>query len=220
MIERIDGDITLGYNYTKASDVAQLNVGLDLAYRDEQRILSADFNAVSSTSANNESSERANLSFNYIRLLRNRWDAGATGLAETNDELGIDRRFSFGGGGGRFLRQTNRSSMLLVGGLQLTQEKAANIEGTDESLEGYGSFTAEWFRYDEPELDFSTTLAVFPSLSDWGRVRANLDLRLKWEIVADLFWDITLYNSYDSDPPSLDADQNDFGVRTSVGWEF
>ena len=102
--DRIDGDLTLGYNYTKASDVAQLNVGLDLAYRDEVRIVSADLDAASSTSANNESSERINLSFNYIRLLRNRWVAGAIGSAERNDELGIDRRFSFGGGGGRFPR--------------------------------------------------------------------------------------------------------------------
>ena len=218
--ERIDGDLTLGYNYTKASDVAQTNVGVDFAYRDEKRIVSADFNVALTTSANNESSERAVLSFSSVRLLRDRWVAGVLGSAERNDELGIDRRFSIGGGGGRFLRQTNRSSILLTGGLLLSQEQAAGSNETNEDLEGFGAITAEWFRYDEPELDFSTTLNVYPNLSDWGRVRADLDLRFKWEIVADLFWDVTLYNSYDSDPPAVDAEKNDFGVRTSVGWEF
>ena len=217
---RIDGDLSFGYNYTQASDVAQLSVGLNVSYRDERRILSADLETGSTTSANNEASHRADLAFTGVRLLRNRWVAGVLGSAERNDELGIDRRISVGGGGGRFLRQTNQSNFMLLGGLQVTQEKRADTGDTDEALEALGSLRAEWFRYDAPELDFSTRLDVYPNLSDLGRVRADLDLSLKWEIVSDLFWDITIYNSYDSDPPSADAEENDFGVRTSVGWDF
>jgi hypothetical protein len=232
ILDRIDADVTLGYNYTQASDVAQLSTGLGFSYRDEIKILRANLNANWTTSENNESSQSAKLDASWIRLLRDRWLASLITSAERNDELGIDLRLSFGGGGGRFVRQTNHSQLLLVGGLQISREEFASdptispqldpggLSDNDLVLEGLGRVTAEWFRYDEPELDFSTTLTVYPSLSDWGRVRADLDMRLKWEIVSDLFWDLTFSNRYDSDPRTADAQQNDVNVRTSFGWEF
>lgn len=66
----------------------------------------------------------------------------------------------------------------------------------------------------------STNLQVFPNLSDTGRVRAEMDVRFKWEIVSDLFWQLSFYNSYDSDPAKVDAENNDYGINTSLGWEF
>ncbi len=226
--DRIDADVTVGYNYTQASDVAQLSTGLGFSYRDEIRILKANLNANWTTSENNESSQSSKLDASWIRLLRDRWLASLITSAERNDELGIDLRLSLGGGGGRFVRQTNRSHLLLVGGLQISREEfasdptitAGGSSDNDLVLEGLGRVTAEWFRYDEPELDFSTTLTVYPNLSDWGRVRADLDMRLKWEIVSDLFWDLTFSNRYDSDPRTADAQKNDVNVRTSFGWEF
>lgn len=71
-----------------------------------------------------------------------------------------------------------------------------------------------------PELDLSTNLQIIPNLTDTGRVRAELDISLKWEIVEDLFWQLSFYDSYDSDPIVADAEKNDYGVSTSLGWAF
>ena len=107
-----------------------------------------------------------------------------------------------------------------MGALLLSHEEIADGGSTEDSIEGQASLEMEWFRYDEPELDFSTKLDVIPNLSDFGRVRAGLDVSLKWEIVSDLFWELTFYNSFDSDPPAVDAEKNDYGIITSVGWDF
>ena len=44
-VNRIDGEITAGYNFTKANEVTQLNFGVELDYRTEVRIWSLDLDA-------------------------------------------------------------------------------------------------------------------------------------------------------------------------------
>jgi hypothetical protein len=78
----------------------------------------------------------------------------------------------------------------------------------------------DWFRYDTPELDWSTNLELIPSLTESGRVRVELDTKLKWEIIGDLFWQLEFYVSYDSQPQSDTGSNNDHGVITSVSYEF
>jgi len=219
-LERLDGDISAGYNFTKASDVTQFNLALEGNYRTEKRVTTLIANSVLTDSQDNESSQRSNVGLTYTRLRPNRWFTGGNFALESNDELGLDLRTTIGGGGGRFLSQTNRSNISILGALLLSHEEIADGGSTEDSIEGQASLKMEWFRYDSPELDFSTKLDVIPNLSDFGRVRAGLDVSLKWEIVSDLFWELTFYDSFDSDPPAVDAEKNDYGIITSVGWDF
>ena len=219
-VNRLDGDITAGYNFTKASEVEQLNVGLDLEFRTEIRILSLGFDSVLTDSAENDANQRQSLDLDYKRLLRNRWLLGGNISLNRNDELGIDLRTSVGGGGGRILRQTDHSSLILEGGLLATRENLAGGTPKQNTLEEYGTVTWDWFRYDSPELDLSTSLEVIPNLSDTGRVRGELDITLKWEMIEDLFWELSYYNSYDSRPATAGAEKNDYGVITSLGYDF
>ena len=39
-------------------------------------------------------------------------------------------------------------------------------------------------------------------------------------MIEDLFWELSFYDSYDSDPVVLGAEKNDYGVNTSLGWDF
>ena len=59
-----------------------------------------------------------------------------------------------------------------------------------------------------------------PNLSDTGRVRGELDVSLKWEMIADLFWQLSSYHSYDNRPPTVGAEKSDYGVVTSLGYDF
>ena len=49
--------------------------------------------------------------------------------------------------------------------------------------------------------------------------RGNLDVSLRREIISDLFFDISFYESYDSAPPS-GAETTDYGIVTSLGYKF
>jgi hypothetical protein len=216
----MDLSISVGYNFTKASDVSQFNVGVDASYRTQQRILSASFSSLISDSANNDSSQRQSLGFNYTRLRANRWlnDGGLS--FDRNDELGLNLRTSISAGGGRIMSQTNNSQLMLTGGLKATREN--NISEPDDvnSLESYGMVSWEWFRFDSPELDWSTSLEVIPSLTESGRVRGEFDATLMWELFSDLFWKLEIYDSFDNQPQSGTAEKNDYGVTTSVSYKF
>ena len=219
-IDRLDGDITAGYNFAKASSVKQFQLGLDMDFRTETRIFGLKADAVTSDSEDSEASQRESLDLNYTRLRPNRWLTGAVLRLDRNDELGLDLRTSVGAGGGRILRQTNSTTLQLTGGLQLSRENVSGAVSDEDTLEAFGALNWDWFRYDTPELDLSTDLQIIPNLTDSGRVRAELDISLKWEIVEDLFWQLSFYDSYDSDPVIVDAEKNDYGVNTSLGWEF
>ena len=219
-VGRLDGDITAGYTFTKASEVTQLNLGVELDYRTEIRIWRLGLDTLLTDSATNDASQRQSLDLNYTRLLNNRWLIAWNISLNRNDELGIDLRTSVGGGGGRILRQTDHSSLILEGGLLGTREDLAGSTTDEETLEAYGTVTWDWFRYDTPELDFSTTFEVIPNLSDTGRVRGELDITLKWEMIEDLFWQLEFYDSYDSRPAAAGAEKNDYGIITSLGYDF
>lgn len=229
VLDRIDGDVTAGYDFTKASSVQQLRLGLNLEYRTEIRIYSMSLDStMTSTDVGSdvdESSERHILNFDYKRLWPNRWLVNGFVRGERNDELGIDMRVSGGGGGGRILRQSDHSSLLLEGGLMLSHEKLApgvvGDEGTsNDSVEAFVSMDWDWYRFDTPELDLSSSIEAIPSLTDSGRLRGEFDLSMKWEIVHDLFWEISLYTSYDNKPVVDGAETNDYGITTSVGYDF
>jgi len=219
-VSRLDGDITAGYNFAKASEIKQLHFGLDLDYRTETRIMSLQVDATTSDSSDSESSQRESADLSYRRLLPNRWIAGGVLSLNRNDELGLDLRTSVGAGGGRILKQSNSTNLSLEGGLLYSSENVASGFPSEETWEAFTTLRWGWFRYDTPELDLSTQLQLIPNLTDSGRLRGEFDISLKWELVEDLFWELSFYDSYDSKPVVPGAEKNDFGVNTSLGWDF
>ena len=77
----------------------------------------------------------------------------------------------------------------------------------------------EFFTYDTPKTTVITSLTAFPRLTGEGGVRANLDVSLRRELITDLFVELSLYETYDSDPPAAGT-SNDWGLVTGLGYEF
>ena len=224
-LDRLDGDVTAGYNFTKADGVEQFTFGLDMEWRGEERSVGFALNSTTSNTDGSDSSQRHNATLDYKRYWPNRWLVSGFLSADRNDELGLDLRTSIGGGGGRILGQSNSYRVLVESGLQFSRENLSVAEdGTDEpdkdTVEAYFSLDWDWYRFDSPELDLSTSLDIIPNLTETGRVRAEFDISLRWEIIHDLFWQISVYDSYDSDPATDGAEQNDYGISTSLGFDF
>jgi len=216
----IDLSVSAGYNFTNSSQISQFNIGAEARHRTRKRILTANYASTISNSENNEASQRQTLSFNYTRLRANRWlnDGGVS--FDVNDELGVNLRTSFSAGGGRIVRQASNSAVTLKGGLKATRENSVNNPEDVDSLESYGIMTWEWYRYDTPELDWSTSIEIIPSLTESGRVRGEFNATLKWEIISDFFWQFQVYDSYDNQPQSEGAPNNDYGVNTALSYDF
>ena len=227
--ERLQGSMTFGYSFTKASDVAQGNLGFRATHRTEIRSWTIDGSTIITSDQANESTQRSNLSLSTTRYRNNRWFNSYLLGFESNDELRLDLRTSVGAGLGRYLVQTNTSELALMGGLLGTAENLNPDETGDpltitssskESLEGMLGVDYSRYIFDDPTVDLTVSLFTFPSLTTSGRNRAQFDVNFRWELINDLFWDLSYYNTYDSDPPSGSASTNDYGIVTSIGYSF
>jgi hypothetical protein len=219
-IGAFDIDLTVGYNFAKAGGVTQANLGIDVDYRTLVRIYSLTASKTVNDSDTQELSERANLGLQYKRLWSNRWYVNGNLVLDQNDELGLNLRTSLGGGGGRYLIQSNSMLLGLEGGLQVSNENLVSEAEDTDSIEAVFSVDWDWFLFDSPELDWSTSLDVIPSLTESGRVRANFDSRLQWEVINDLKWGISFYSTFDNKPQTDDASTSDYGVNTTLTYEF
>jgi hypothetical protein len=52
-----------------------------------------------------------------------------------------------------------------------------------------------------------------------SRIRAEMNSSVQREIIHNLKWTLTLFESYNSAPPSGEK-KNDFGVTAALGWTF
>ena len=227
---RVKGSASFGYSFTKASDIAQLNFGVRATHRTAIRAFTFDSNVIT-TEDDGVSTQDSSASVTMTRFRKNRWFSSYLLGFESNDELGLKLRSSLGAGFGRFLIQTNVTELSLLGGLVATAETFSEgdivnpVAGASvtskENLEGLIGAEFSKYIFDDPTVDLSLRLYVFPSITESGRVRAKFDANIRRELIKDLFWDLTFTDSYDSDPVSSGAaSTSDFSVTTSLGWSF
>ena len=135
-----------------------------------------------------------------------------------NQELGLDLRSLVGATFGRYLVQGQGREWRAGAGLAASAE-----EGSDgsrrESLEAVLTTSLRLFRFDSPETNVTANLTLLPSLTESGRLRGEGSLELRHEIVNDLFFEISLYDSYDNEA-SEGAESNDWSIVTGLGYSF
>jgi hypothetical protein len=96
----------------------------------------------------------------------------------------------------------------------------ANFCADAESTNAEGKFSFKYLhRRHEPSSEIVFTTDIFPLLEDFSSFRSNSNLTLRREIVEDLFFDLSVYYKYLSDPAFL-AEKEDYGVVTSIGYSF
>lgn len=218
--ERINGSLSFGYNFTKSSDVQVLSTHFDAAYRAMTVAMSLKVDISSTTTPEEGTQDRSKAAFNYqwLRPHKNFWMA-VTSL-ERNEELGIEGRLQAGGGFGHYFHQSVTSEVAGLVGLVVNQEWVTGDEKSDQTIEGL--IGGEWriFKFDDPETSLTSSIALYPSISQSGRYRGNYDVSLRQEIIDDFFFELSLYYDYDSRPPGEDPVKDDYGITTSLGYSF
>lgn len=229
---RLNGSMDFGYSFARAKRETQLTLNADSSYRTRRYEASARYGGSFSRQKDQEDRARNDLLGTFSRRLKNRWFLESLGQYQKNDELGLERRTTFGGGVGRDLVQNNRWEFSVLGGAGWTRERFTNdsepepfeSSSTDRnSAEGLGVLTLKAFRYDQPKMNVALSLAAIPSLSQLGRLRLEFNASLRFELFKDFFWGANAFDSFDSDPPDSGRqarEKNDFGVSTSIGYSF
>ncbi len=221
-LKRVDGSLDVGFSFTEADDRIQLSFGAEAEYRTRKYLRSLTLSSVVVSQREDDVDEtnRSDLNLFVTRYLRRpkRHFLGFATL-QRNEELGLDLRSLAGAAAGWYVIQSNTEILGLAAGMAVSREQLAGSDPSQESLEAFLGLQFESFKFDTPERDVDITLAVFPGLSESGRVRAELDAKVRWEIVKDFFFGLSLLESYDSEPPT-GAVKSDLTLATSLGWSF
>jgi hypothetical protein len=92
-----------------------------------------------------------------------------------------------------------------------------DYEGFDGSLyDFYAGLDYQLFKH----LALGVGVNSVRLVTDAGSVRGELNIKFKWEMIDDQFWELSVFNSYDSDPVAQGAAKNAYGISTSLGWDF
>lgn len=214
-----DASFSIGLDFTRTNNDTAFTGSFDARRRAEHYGLRFNGSAYLRSQDNTEDSQRMTLAGEYRRFGENRWFWSAGGAFERNEQLGIDLRSLAGIGYGRYLVQTGTTLWSATAGVAVVNEQRAGEEASASSVEAVLSTDYEIFIFDSPKTSLNTSFTLYPSLTDTGRVRADLDVALRHELVADLFFELNFYGSHDSRPPDS-GEKSDYGFVTGLGYSF
>ena len=217
---KLDGSIDAGFSYTRSSGVAQTNFSSETEYRRPAFLFRLTSSAtVTERSDDSERDDRADLDFSYVRYRWRRWFVSGAARLETNESLGLLLRSQVAGLVGQRLVNTNSAQFEVSGGLVFNDERGVDAEPT-QNVEGLLVARTSFYSYDRPKTNVDSSIQYYPSLSNWGRQRVQIDGSLKRELWKDFFFAIDGFFTFDSAPPNPAATRSDVGVVTSIGWSF
>jgi putative salt-induced outer membrane protein YdiY len=220
LIDRVHGSFSLGFDYTKSSDITVLSGSFNTNYRGPKTSWSFSVDLNSTRDPLQGTIDRDSIKYSYRWLQPgNRFWAGLSSL-ERNEETGIEARVLLGGGYGRYFLQTSNNEVAALVGVAATREWATGEAEDQSSLEGLLGIDWRIFDFATPKTNLTAKAIVFPSLTESGRYRTDASVSLRREIISDFYLDLSFYQTYDSDPPDLEAEKSDYGVITSLGYSF
>ena len=216
--KQLNGSIDYGYSYTSGNSQYQTQLAASATYNGEGYEVSSDISSVFSGQSEGASTRRQTFDARYWKLFRQKWFVGGLVGLLSSDQQSLDLRTTVGGAFGRNLVQTDRTALKLFSGVAVTRERYSSVsEPRDTSTESLVGLDFSTFRF--RSLNIGSRLLVWPSLTDPGRLRVGLNSNLRIELMKDLYWNLNLYENFDSRPP-VTAKRNDLGITTSFGWTF
>ena len=220
--QRFSGDVNSGIIYSKANENTQYTLGADLEYLRERWSADASYNStLSSSSGASSAATRNQLNFSAQRILpwQNYFYTGL-GTFLQSSEQDIQLQTNLGLGIGRYLKNTNRTRIALIGGAawQGTNYKQS-IEPipTQNIAAGLVAAQAKFFRFNKTDL--SVTASFFPAFSEPGRIFYNVNATYYIKITGDLSWNVAFYGNWDNQPPPH-LSGSDYGTSSGLSYTF
>jgi hypothetical protein len=218
--KQMNGSIDYGFSLASDNRQTQSSLGASASYLGERNSAALNLTSSLSSQTDGANTSRNSVAFDYSRHVSSKWSATFLTHLLSSSQQKLDLRTSVGGGVGRTLIRTANTRSLLSGGLLVSRERYSPETGLQPlatTSEAWLGLAFTHFRFKVFDLD--TRLTAYPNLTTRGRVRVNSESNIRWELYKDLYWNLRIYENYDSHPPII-APKNDFGVTTSLGWKF
>ena len=85
-------------------------------------------------------------------------------------------------------------------------------------------FNVKWhlYSFQKRDMDIYITGNTYPSLSDWGRVRGDLNLIINWELFNNFYWTVNARTDVDNagDREDDTYGNSDYTLTTGISWKY
>ena len=216
--QRFNGSINLGSTYSKGNQSSQYSLGSEINYPRERWAAAVTYNSTLTANTGATASIRNQVDLDAFRLMRwNNWFYEGIGGFLQSTEQSISAQSTLGFGVGRFLKNTNRARISVLGGIaQQTTNYVDNISAQN-LVSGLIASNVEFFRFNKTNTNIS---AVFmPAINDPGRVKFNMTGTYYLKFYGDFTWNLSFYGNWDNRPPA-NFSGSDYGTTTGLSWTF
>lgn len=219
--ERLNGQLGLGFTYTKGNETSQYNLNSSVGYVEQRWSAGASYNSNLSSSTGTSVSTRNQISLQATRLLPwNNWYViGITSFLQSSVQ-GIQLQDTFGGGIGRTVVNTGGTFVSAYGGFawqQINYQESVIPAETQQVTAALFGTQVKLFRFNKTTLTVSANL--LPAVSEPGRVQFNLNTSYYVKLWGKLNWNFTFYGNWDNRPPPGFVG-SDYGASSGLSISF
>jgi hypothetical protein len=218
--QNLHGGMNAGFNFAKQQSRTQYNFQANALFQRAKWSAAADYQS-SFSGGGGISNLRNDVNLDTTRQLRNTRNF-YMGLAEflQSNEQQLDLRTTLGGSVGHIFSNTNNSFVNGFAGVVWNRERyspEATVGQTGDSAEIVLGTQLNFFRFKTTNILANASL--YPSITDPGRVRFNLNTSAKLRIAKDLYWNFSYFLDVDSRPPQ-NLPKTNYGSTSGLGWTF
>jgi putative salt-induced outer membrane protein YdiY len=217
---QLTGSIDYGFGFSSGNNTTNSSLGATVAFNTAKNTIALATSSQFDSQANAKNTSRFTFDSQYGREITTNWIAfGLFSMLKSNQQ-DLNLRTTYGAGFGRRLVQTDRTTLLAIGGGAYSHESYFPQPGTEPVLnnaEALLGLKFSTFRF--KTLNINSQNFLFPSLTDLGRFRFSSQSNLRIELLRNFYWNVQFYENYDTRPP-VAAPKNDLGLSTSLGWTF
>jgi len=219
--QRFDGSINSGFTYSKANATTQYSLGANAEYLRDHWSTGANYVSTLTSNTGVPTSTRNNVTGFYRHVMRwDNWFYTGIGSLLQSTEQKIQLQSNLGAGIGRYLKNTNRSSVNIFGGLayQNTRYTPTEAERSHQNtVASMVGINAGLFKFDKTKLTLAAI--AFPALNQPGRVYSNVNTTYYVKFWGNFTWNLSFYGSWDNQPPA-NFPGSDYGMTSGLGWTF
>jgi hypothetical protein len=215
---RLDASIDIGFSFTKAQNVNQINGRSSLEYLANTWLANGFYNSVLTSQDSVPTIRRNEGEVSFRKFLRKDYFVFLSTNFLSNTEQRLDLRTTGQLGVGKYFVHSNRAHVSVGGGGAYVAEQFFDSE--TENRRSWEVFVgAEINLFDIGDFSLKTTAIVFPSLTQSGRARVNYNFDAKYDLPLDFYISLGYSLNFDNEP-AQGAARTDYVIQSSIGWEW
>lgn len=214
------GDIDLGMSFAQSNSQKQVTLQGDLVSQNVKRVIGGTVSTQFTSQLETSNTRETDIKTEYfLQLRRTRWAGGGIANFLSSSAQKINLRTSLGAALAMRPIISNKTDLTFIGGVAYTVENDSSKATSPRSNSVDMAWAVQYatFRFDS--TDFDTTVWIYPSLSQGGRVRLTLNEDIYVKFYKDFYVRGSFYDNYDN-RPTASAPANNLGTSLTVGWSF